>query len=304
MNDYFSGKKYQFNYEFWETPHGHGFVNLLQIGEVHCVKGYEGMKHVQMCHEITYVTIGEGESLIDGTSYKIKAGDVIITRKGEQHQIVTMADEGLHFFYVGFTINESEAYANLSAYYNEATWYKLFSSTIELHPLFQMLVNEFYYHYEYADELITSLLQQIVVGVYRMSLSVDVARAQEELTETSCGANIYSIIKYIDKNYENIDSILTLSQDLGYSYNYFSRMFREKTGVTVRDYINKKRIERGISLIESGQFSIVRVSSMVGYETVQSFSKAFKRVMKVSPREYREQLHTIQQNGEDSNETN
>jgi len=300
------GRKYHFNFEFWHDPHRYGFVNLHQVGEVQCEPSYEVSEHTQLCSEITCVISGEGECYINGRPHKIKADDVFVSRVGDKHKIIATGEKGLHFFYIGFTLNDDPSRDELVRFYNEPHSESKSVSSNNFLSVFSLLISEFYFRPDYSDDYITSLLQQIIIMIYRKFSVQNARRMMPEKSESvAVGATVYSIIKYIDNNLENLDSIRKISSDLGYSYNYFSRMFKEKTGVTLRDYIYQKKVERSVKLIESGRFSLTRIAIMLDYDTVQSFSKAFKRTYNMSPSEYRARYFNSQKTGEvEKNEEN
>ena len=282
------GRKYHFNFELWDSPRQHGFVNLHQLGEVHCESTYEIKEHIQVCNEISYVISGDGIFYINDVPHKIKAEDIIITRIGDKHKIVAESKSGLHFFYIGFTLSENESMDDLRQFFMNQSDSRINISSNDFTSVFLSLLSEFYFQNKYSYEFITSLLEQIVIMTYRVfNTHLKQKNLPIEKEENGVGATIYSIIKYIDENIDNIVSIRSISKELGYSYNYFSRMFKEKAGITLRDYIYNKKIEKSIKLIESNRYSITRIAIMLGYNDVQSFSKAFKRTMNMSPSEYK-----------------
>ena len=101
---------------------------------------------------------------------------------------------------------------------------------------------------------------------------------------------IYAVVRYIDSNISSITSVNELSKDLGYSHSYLSHVFKEKMGITLQGYINAKRIESSLQYLRNQSFSITQIAQMLEYDTVQSFGKAFKKIMNCSPSEYRSQI--------------
>ena len=81
-----------------------------------------------------------------------------------------------------------------------------------------------------------------------------------------------------------------MAKELGYSYNYLSHLFRRKTGMTIQAYVTQKKIEQSTKLLSDEQYSITEIATMLNYDCIQSFSKAFRRAMGVSPTEYRAKI--------------
>ena len=76
----------------------------------------------------------------------------------------------------------------------------------------------------------------------------------------------------------------------GYLYlnpDYLSRLFRKKTGQSLKDYIIEMKIERAKYLMENTPLSIGVIAAKVGFANFSYFSQVFKRITKESPMEYR-----------------
>lgn len=100
----------------------------------------------------------------------------------------------------------------------------------------------------------------------------------------------------MEENVCDITSIRELADKLGYNYTYLSHFFKDKTGITLQRYISYKKIERALHFLRYGDLSMTQISERLGYESPQSFSKAFRRVMGVSPTQYRASIGERQAN--------
>lgn len=67
---------------------------------------------------------------------------------------------------------------------------------------------------------------------------------------------------------------------------YLSHLFKKETGITFSAYVTKLRIEKAKELLRQGDKKIYEISEMVGYQTVQYFSKVFKRETGKTPGEF------------------
>ena len=73
------------------------------------------------------------------------------------------------------------------------------------------------------------------------------------------------------------------------SEGYLSSIFKEQAGVNFTDYLEGIRIEKACILLKDGRNTVNEIAERVGYNSVQSFRRAFKRVKGMSPREARDQ---------------
>ena len=99
---------------------------------------------------------------------------------------------------------------------------------------------------------------------------------------------MYSAVRYIDNNIENIESISGIAKLLGYSDTYLSHTFKRKTGVTLQEYIRYKKIDYAAQLLRDGEMTPSQLTELLNYDSLSSFSRSFKKVMGVSPRQYAE----------------
>lgn len=87
---------------------------------------------------------------------------------------------------------------------------------------------------------------------------------------------------FIDSNYaENID-VDNISDEAYFSKFHFIRLFKSIYGKTPHQYLRAVRIERAKHLLRS-RISVTEACSMVGFESLSSFSTLFKRMTGVSP---------------------
>ncbi len=92
---------------------------------------------------------------------------------------------------------------------------------------------------------------------------------------------------YIKKNYMKQLSLEQVAKQFELSSNYFSRIFRDETGITFIDYLIQVRVNKARELIKNSNYKIYEICEMVGYDDPHYFSRIFKKVTGVSPIEYK-----------------
>ncbi|WP_102260987.1 response regulator [Mesobacillus jeotgali] len=101
---------------------------------------------------------------------------------------------------------------------------------------------------------------------------------------------IYRIKQYIMENSQQNISLETLSNKVGLSPIYISKMFKEKLGINYIDFLTECRIEKAKKMLGDPEKSIKEITIEVGYHEPNYFSKVFKKMCNVTPREYRKTL--------------
>ena len=94
--------------------------------------------------------------------------------------------------------------------------------------------------------------------------------------------------KYKDKDY----SAKRLAEDLGTNTRYISAVVNVRFHMNYTSFINKFRIEEAMTIRVDRRYQSLRmqeVSDMVGFANRQSFYASFYKIMKMTPRDYRQQ---------------
>lgn len=95
------------------------------------------------------------------------------------------------------------------------------------------------------------------------------------------------IAEYISKNLEKKITVEELATQCFYSPKYFSRIFKEYYGLTITEYIQKKKIEESCRLLKETNLSIAEISHRIGYNDSVRFYRYFKKFYNISPNQYR-----------------
>lgn len=98
------------------------------------------------------------------------------------------------------------------------------------------------------------------------------------------------IIEYIQEVYMDANLGLgMIATKFNISEGYVSSLFKEQTGINFTEYVEKLRIGKACEKLVQTNISINEIGEQVGYNSVQSFRRAFKRMQGISPSEYRKQ---------------
>lgn len=102
------------------------------------------------------------------------------------------------------------------------------------------------------------------------------------------GQLVEEIKAYIRAHYCESDmGLARVGGEFRVSESYLSTVFKEQSGGNFADYLETLRIEKACELLQDRQLTVNDVAETVGYNSVQSFRRAFKRVKGVSPKELR-----------------
>lgn len=103
-------------------------------------------------------------------------------------------------------------------------------------------------------------------------------------------STVYLIKEFIANNYQNETlSIKDISEHVFLSSSYICTLFKNETGQTLNQYLTDFRIDKAKKLLTDPRYKITDISARVGYSDGNYFGKTFKKLVGMSPSEYREQ---------------
>lgn len=97
--------------------------------------------------------------------------------------------------------------------------------------------------------------------------------------------------QYINEHVHEKIFLQDIADTLGISPNYLSQLFKKSMNVGVSEYINMQKIEESKKLLRETTLKIYEISERLGYESSFYFSKVFKKITGISPKEYRSRLY-------------
>lgn len=95
----------------------------------------------------------------------------------------------------------------------------------------------------------------------------------------------------IDSNLTNPDfNLMTFATELGMSHSSLYKKIKKVTGLSAIEFVNEYRIFKAIRFMNEGETNISTISIRCGFNDIRTFREAFKKEMKVTPRDYLQQL--------------
>lgn len=110
-----------------------------------------------------------------------------------------------------------------------------------------------------------------------------------DLTKSQGKKAIDEIKEYIDQYYYSEVSLTDLANKYYLNSNYLSQLFKVEVGENFVDYLTRKRIEKSVYLLLNTEFQTYKIAEMVGYIYPRYFYDVFKKILGVTPSQYRQQ---------------
>ncbi|MFB5684765.1 helix-turn-helix domain-containing protein [Paenibacillus terreus] len=116
-------------------------------------------------------------------------------------------------------------------------------------------------------------------------LSQSAAAIQAKKSETDVITKF--VMEYIEENYGDDLSLDMIAGKLGITGPYLSTYFKEKTGTNFSDFILTVRMNKATEMLRETDLKVQEIAALVGYYTVASFNRVFKRFTGITPSEFR-----------------
>lgn len=141
-----------------------------------------------------------------------------------------------------------------------------------------------------SNTTLKSELEKIRIDSFRPNIESIIEPSDILLTKQSnqSNRNILNILKYIDNHLSEQLREIDVADYCHYSITYFSKFFHQAIGVSFRDYLCSKRINKAKKLlIEDYNIKIAIIAYQCGYNDVSYFTRIFKKKTGISPGEFR-----------------
>lgn len=122
-------------------------------------------------------------------------------------------------------------------------------------------------------------LMEEAIDILKSDREVDDAESTREIVQKAAA--------WIDIHYAEELTLSSIAERYHVESSYFSKIFRQETGVNLILYITKKRIEKSKEYIRDTDMNLTEAAFMVGYDDYTYFSRVFKKNEGISPRDYR-----------------
>ena len=247
--------------------------------------------HIHNSCEILYIKEGLFHVLVDGNDYDLKKGDLILFCSNSIHHIVAK-DSPINEYYVfkmppslllDFMGQESE-YIIRFAFNRDGQrifWRGEDLAGSEIADALKSITDE-YHNPRYAASVALRLkIAQLFLAILRADEPI-YDKANSKTVEL-----IYNVLQFALDNYASDIDEKELAKQFGMSYSYFTRSFKEITGMPFRKHLNLTRVRKAEQMILSTNKSITDIATECGYNSTSYFINTFRTLTGKTPYQLR-----------------
>lgn len=255
-------------------------------------------RHYHSTYEIYYLLEGNRYHFIDRNIFFVQPGSLVFIAKNRIHKTSPAEQHFHHRFLIEIEETVMEQWFTEMAGGRLCSLFTDEMSIITLTAAQQTFLNtkldaikqEASQKREACEEMIEYLLREILLFSFRIKSEGNAAHISVRNligSETEKIRTVNRIAGYLADHYQESSSLDELASRFFTNKFYLTRIFKQVTGFTIREYLHIQRVQKAQEFLRSSLLPITEIALMVGFENVSYFEKIFRRYCMQSPREYR-----------------
>lgn len=240
---------------------------------------YQNLHNLPHWHlecELIYVQTGEVTVSHNNTAYHLQKEDCIFINSGEIHYIKGSEDS-----ITDILMFDTALLGNISPKHFQLLYPRL-RHHYPVMEYFHAIRDELKKKKEFYDVKVSCLMTDFIIDIFRHEPLCE----QKQLKDSSSIENYKNLLSEIEEKCSYI-TFEDACDFMGLSKPYFSRFFKNISGMTFSQYLNIIRLEKAIHMLNHNteNLSITLIASACGFDTIRHFNRVFKDFTGLSPRQ-------------------
>jgi AraC-like DNA-binding protein len=263
------------------------FVSEDRSSKTHCPAGWDWHREVRF-HFLWFVTKGKGTIKINDKTYPLLKNSCCLFFPGDKISTVQDETDRMAMFFIRFSILDanSNVLIDSSDQQNILPRCSRIEDSTHMESLLNRALDIDQFNEPYREEEFDLIMKMVFTHLYRICENGHGIGEAGTQMHKQLVRKVISTIRLNLSHQEPID-YMKLADSVGLSRRYLSRLFKKYTGLSLKEYITRLRMERALYLLTEYPFNITRISELVGYSDIYYFSKVFKQHFGWPPSECR-----------------
>lgn len=260
-------------------------LGLYQFGWEHCEPSHSFGPAIRNHFLFHYVISGTGTLIAENSkkesiSYSIKSGQGFMIFPNQICTYIADAQQPWEYVWIEFDGLRAKETVELSGLCVNSPVYKA-----KYKDVAQTMKDEMLYIINHKDDSPFHLIGHLY-------LFIDSFVKSSAITQISKSNNlrdfyIKEALSFIEQNFQNDITVEEIAACCGLNRSYFGKIFHEVLGKSPQEFLISYRMTKATELLKLTSLSIAEVGSAVGYSNQLHFSRAFKKIYGISPRQWR-----------------
>lgn len=260
-------------------------LGLYQFGWEHCEPSHSfgpAMRNHFLFH---YVISGTGtlfaeNSKKESISYSIKSGQGFMIFPNQICTYIADAQQPWEYVWIEFDGLRAKETVELSGLCINSPVYKA-----KYKDIAQTMKDEMLYIVNHKDDSPFHLIGHLYLFIDSFVKSSTIAQISK--SNNLRDFYIKEALSFIEQNFQNDITVEEIASCCGLNRSYFGKIFHEVLGKSPQEFLISYRMTKATELLKLTSLSIAEVGSAVGYANQLHFSRAFKKIYGISPKQWR-----------------
>ena len=253
------------------------FAEVLHAGYEKCKPGHYAS--IPRDHYLLHLVLsGQGMLRVQNYTYEIRGHQCFLIRPNEEHAYQADKLHPWEYLWLGFTgVTDQALHDTYGVPLKTFAFTPASPVKLEFHirRIFSFLKSP-----NPLDQLYSKALAVLALGCLG-------ERDNGLYSKSSQPDYIDEAVSFIESNYAKLKNVQTVADYVGLERSYFSKLFQERTGISVNSFITETRMSHAKRLLADTGYKISSIAQMVGYENYQSFERRFLTITGMSPTQFR-----------------
>lgn len=215
-------------------------------------------------------------------SYQIRSGQGFMIFPGQITTYIADVNVPWEYVWVEFDGLRTTEILNVCGFSADSPVYRTRSAELR-----EKMAKELLYISEHSDQSVFHLMGHLYLFLDLLAQSAPAPKPA--VNSKMSDYYIKEAINYIEQNFQNNITIEDVASVCGINRSYLGKIFKKNTGQSPQEFLMNYRMVKAAELLKLTSLSIADIGSAIGYENQLHFSRAFKNIYGVSPREWRNQ---------------
>ena len=254
---------------------------------------YMPQPHHHIEYEFFYLDDGRADFFIDGKHHTLYPGDCVFLEPETEHYVKSVL-EGEKFFFYAIVFDSS-----IFGKSNDPCRTMFESIRIKPFPLIsnslsdkmKKCINNKKESVFGCDLMMKAILYEIISYILNTKQYEVVSPFQNSGRHNNL--TVDKAIVYIREHFKENFGLDDVLNTTNYSKSHFCRMFKDSTGMSITEYINKFRVEKSCLELIYTDRNITEIATENGFNNIQYFSRVFRQFMGCTPKQYQKKAKDV-----------
>jgi AraC-like DNA-binding protein len=249
--------------------HPHLVPNIFLFVDRRCYPDWTIQKAKISFHDLTCVVEGKANYYVNGVKHTVEAGDLVYVPGGSVREAHTFKESPMHAY--PFNFYWADPYNHIRLPFEVVTKRAVTKEILGyIREFNQVWMSKQPFHWFQSRALFELIIHRLLSNHYRQSTA-------------QLDPRIKKLTAHLAEHYSEAATIHEWADKLNLHPVYLGRLFKQYTGTTFKEYVNRIRINNAEMMLSAGDFTVTEAAERCGFYDISYFSKVFKELKGYPP---------------------